>query len=173
MSADRPSRVRADEEQADRYRGSAQRPLSGYLVVMGAFVAVVSGAAGVARGAGRRLPSSLPVFDVVLLTVGTHKVSRTLTKDAVTSPLRSPFARYAGQSGPSEVAEEVRKPSQLRHAIGELVTCPFCLDLWIATGFMIGMVFAPRLTRTVATTFSVLAGADFLQLCYDRLQSGS
>lgn len=32
-------------------------------------------------------------------------------------------------------------------------------------------VFAPRFTRTAATTLSVVAGADFLQLAYSALQS--
>ena len=42
--------------------------------------------------------------------------------------------------------EEVRHRDGLRHSIGELITCPFCLDIWIAAGFTIGLVFAPRLT---------------------------
>jgi hypothetical protein len=50
--------------------------------------------------------------------------------------------------------------------MGELLTCPFCLDMWVATGFVIGLVFAPRFTRLVAGTFTALAGADFLQLGY-------
>jgi hypothetical protein len=69
--------------------------------------------------------------------------------------------------------EEVQTGSGARHAIGELITCPFCLDLWIATGFMFGFVFAPRLTRLVAGTFTALAGADFLQLAYARAQQAA
>lgn len=109
--------------------------------------------------------------DLVLLTAGTHKLSRLMTKDPVTSPLRSPFTRFQDTGGPAEVNEKVRRASQFRHAIGEMVTCPFCVSLWIATGFAIGMVFAPRFTRIIATTFSVVAGSDFLQLAYTALQS--
>jgi hypothetical protein len=61
----------------------------------------------------------------------------------------------------------------LRHAIGELVTCPFCLDLWIATGFSFGHVFAPRMTRLVAGTFTALTGADFLHLLYAKSQQAA
>ena len=50
--------------------------------------------------------------------------------------------------------EEVRHYDGLRHSIGELITCPFCLDVWIAAGFTIGLVFAPRLTRLVAAALS-------------------
>ncbi|GAA2883629.1 DUF1360 domain-containing protein [Pseudonocardia halophobica] len=158
--------------EADTYRQGADRPLSGYAVVMGAFAAVVAAVAGIAAATRRTLPG-LSVTDLVLLTVATHKLSRTITKDAVTSPLRAPFATFAETSGPSEVTEEPRKDSSLRHSIGELLTCPFCLDLWIATGLVIGLVFAPRPTRLVIGTFTALAGADFLQLAYSAAQQAA
>jgi hypothetical protein len=106
----------------------------------------------------------------VLLAAGTHKLSRTVSRSAVTSPLRAPFTRYTGTSGPSEVTEEARSTSGPRHVIAELVICPFCLDMWVATGFTVGLVFAPRLTRLVAGALTVLTGADFLHLAYAAAQ---
>jgi hypothetical protein len=163
----------AARSQADAYRAGADRPLGGYVVVMAVFAALVAGAAGLAAATNRRLPAGIRPYDLVLLTLGTHKLSRTLSKDAVTSPLRAPFTRYVETGGPAEVMEEVRDTSALRHSIGELITCPFCLDMWIATGFAIGMVFAPQFTRLVAGTFSVLTGADFLHLAYARAQQAA
>lgn len=55
------------------------------------------------------------------------------------------------------------------HDVGELVTCPFCLAHWVATGFMAGMVFAPRATRLTAATFTAVAASDFLQGAYGEL----
>jgi hypothetical protein len=132
--------------------------------------ALVTGAAGLVASAGRRLPDGFGPWDLLLITAGTHKLSRTISKDAVTSPLRAPFTRYKETGGPAEVMEEVRSTSGLRHSIGELITCPFCLDVWIATGFTIGLVFAPRVTRLVATAFTAVTGADFLHLFYTRAQ---
>ena len=63
-----------------------------------------------------------------------------------------------------------RSKGGLKHSIGELITCPFCLDVWIATGFTVGLVFAPRVTRLVAATFSAVTGADFLHLLYAKAQ---
>ena len=68
-----------------------------------------------------------------------------------------------------EVAEEVRG-SGLRKAVGELVTCPFCLDQWVATVGIFGLIMAPRPTRAAASTFAVLAGADILQFAYAKLE---
>lgn len=160
----------AAQQEAAQYRQGEDRPLAAYVAVMAVFGALVTGTAGVATATGRRLPPGLGPYDLLLITVGTHKLSRTLSKDAVTSPLRAPFAQYSGQGGPAEVMEEPRKSGGLRHSLGELLTCPFCLDMWVATGFAIGMVFAPRVTRLVASTFTALAGADFLHLAYAKAQ---
>ncbi len=46
--------------------------------------------------------------DLALLSVATHKISRLLAKDPVTSPLRAPFTRFEGTSGPAELKEDVR-----------------------------------------------------------------
>ncbi|WP_214407046.1 DUF1360 domain-containing protein [Pseudonocardia lacus] len=155
---------------ADAHRDGADRPLGGYVLVMSVFAALVAGAAGLGGLTGRRLPATIGPWDVAMLAAGTHKLSRTISKDSVTAPLRAPFTRYTGNGGPAEVMEEVRAAGGLRHSIGELLTCPFCLDVWIATGFGIGFVFAPRATRLVAATLTALTGADFLQLAYATTQ---
>jgi hypothetical protein len=165
----------ADTARAEvqAYRNGEDRPLGAYVLTMAVFAALVAGAAGLAAATGRRLPPSMSPWDVLMVAAGTHKLSRTISKDAVTSPLRAPFTRYTGTGGPGEVMEEVRAASGVRHAIGELITCPFCLDVWIGTGFAIGTVFAPRFTRLVAGTFTALTGADFLQLAYAQAQQAA
>ena len=74
-------------------------------------------------------------------------------------------------AGAGEVNEEVRG-SGVRHAIGELIACPFCLGQWIGTAFVGGFVFAPRATRLAASVFSVVAVSDALQFGYAALQKG-
>ncbi|MDQ6874180.1 MAG: DUF1360 domain-containing protein [Actinomycetota bacterium] len=152
--------VAADEQQA--YSRGQDRPLGGYLAVMGVYAGTVAALTAAAKLTGRRLPERVTPWEVVLIAGATHKMSRLLTKDPVTSPLRAPFTSYEGVAGDAELAEEVRGHG-VRHAIGELLTCPFCLSQWLATGLASGLVFAPRVTRLVAATFAALAGADLLQ----------
>jgi hypothetical protein len=109
----------------------------------------------------------------VLIAAATHKLSRILTKDAVTSPIRAPFTRYREPTGDGEVMEEVRGDHGVRHAAGELLTCPFCLAMWTAGGMTAGLVFAPRLTRYTAATLGAVAASDFLQLAYDAAKKAS
>jgi hypothetical protein len=146
--------------------------LGGYVVVMTVFAGLVgaAGAVGALRGTdGRRITP----YELLLMTAGTHKLTRLVSKDAVTSPLRMPFTRYRESGGPAEVMEDVREKGQLRHAVGELVSCPFCLAVWVATGFSIGFLFAPRVTRLAASALTAIAGSDYLQLIYAYLQQAA
>lgn len=154
-------RQRAHEEAA-AYSHGEDRPLAGYAVVMSGYAAAVGGLAALAAARRKPLPERPHAADLALMALGTAKIARLLTKDPVTSPIRAPFTRYEGVQGPSELHEEVRGHG-MRHSIGELLTCPFCISQWVATGFTFGLVFAPRLTRQVAGTFSALMVADFLQ----------
>jgi hypothetical protein len=105
--------------------------------------------------------------DVALVAGATFQLARIITKKPITSALRAPFTRYEGTSGPAELEESVRGTG-LRHAIGELVTCPFCSAHWIATGFGFALVLAPDATRLVAAMLTAEAAADFLQFAYAR-----
>ncbi|MBX6357460.1 MAG: DUF1360 domain-containing protein [Micromonosporaceae bacterium] len=140
-------------------------PLLGYVASGGAYVALVAGLAAAVQLSGRPLPRRISVMDLVLLSVATHKLSRLLAKDAVTSPLRAPFARFEKPAGEAELVEQVRGHG-IRHTVGELVTCPFCLAIWVSTVLTAGLVLAPRLVRLVATGLTAVAVSDFLQLAY-------
>ena len=150
--------------ESKRYSGDEERPLGGYAAGLGIYSTAVAGLSLLARKRGRSAPELTP-YEVTLLAIATHKVARTISKDNVTSVLRAPFTRYAGTGGPAELHEEVRGHG-VKHAVGELLTCPFCLAQWTATSFAFGMVFAPRVTRLAAATMTAVAGADFLQLAY-------
>jgi hypothetical protein len=151
-----------------RYEDGEQRPLGGYLVTLSTYTGLVSALTALAKLTGRRPPVRVPLSDILVLGIATHRLSRTLAKDSVMSPLRAPFTRYEEPTGASELREDVTGESGVQHAFGELVSCPFCLGVWVATAFSAGIVFAPRLTRLVAGTFTVIAVSDFLQLAYDR-----
>jgi Protein of unknown function (DUF1360) len=158
--------------QRDRYSGGEDRPLGGYLATMTVYSGMVAGLAGLARLTGRDVSGELSWSDVIRSAAATQKLSRLLAKDPVTSPLRAPFASYDGTSGPSELQEQVRG-SGGRKTVGELVTCPFCTGVWIATGFTAGLVYLPRTTRLAIATLTALAGADLLQFVHVLLEKAS
>lgn len=152
------------------YAGDAQRPLGSLLLITAGYETLVTGLAGLVWMSGRPLPERIAAGDLALMTVATHKLARLLAKAPVTSPLRAPFTRFAGTSGEAELAEQVRGVGA-RKALGELVTCPFCLGQWVATGLTFGFVLAPRATRLAASAFAALAGSDLLQLLYTKTEA--
>jgi hypothetical protein len=163
---------RIARSQHGQYAGDADRPIGGYLVTMTAYAGVVGALAAAARVTGREVPDGLPAKDIALSALATHKLSRLLAKDPVTSPLRVPFTAYQGTSGPAELHEEVRG-SGARKTVGELITCPFCTGVWVATGFTAGLIYLPRTTRLAMGTLAALTGSDMLQLAYAWLQQES
>jgi hypothetical protein len=142
-----------------------EKPLVPYAALVAAFNLALAGALLAAHASGRELPKRLSGGDILLFGTATHKLSRLLAKDKVTSVIRAPFTRYEGKGGPAEIEEEPRGRG-LRRALGELLLCPYCLDQWVSTGFVSGAVFAPRATRLVASMFATVALADFLQIAY-------
>jgi hypothetical protein len=145
------------------------RPLGGYTVLSAIFGACFAGGLAAAHRAGRPLPAELSVKDIVLTGIATHKLSRLIAKDRVTSAIRAPFTRYEEPTGYGEIAEQPRGEG-LRLAIGELLVCPYCLAQWIAGAFAVGHVAAPRLTRLLASMWTAHALADAAQLAYSAAE---
>lgn len=147
------------------YAPGGERPLRSYLVLTGAYSAGSAGTLFALRARGRELPERIGAGDLLLIGVATHKLSRLIAKDKVTSFLRAPFTRFQEASGQGEVEEEPCGHG-VRLAVGELLVCPYCLAQWVATGLAVGLVAAPRLTRLVSTVFVAHTISDFLQVAY-------
>lgn len=147
----------AGEEYA---RAAEHRPLAGYATLTGTLAAAF--AAGLVKA---RLPERIAPQDIVLAGVATHKLSRLIAKDKVTSFIRAPFTEFQEPSGKGEIEEKPRGRG-LRLATGELLVCPYCVAQWIAAGFAVGYVRAPRLTRLLAGMYTMYAISDGLQFAY-------
>jgi hypothetical protein len=157
------------EHAVQGYAPGQERPLLDHAALAGVYGAAVTGLALVVRRRARPLPQRIPASDLALLSVATHKLSRLLTKDTVTAPFRAPFTRFKGPGAAGEVNEEPRDDSPAKHAVGELVTCPFCMAQWVGTGFLFGYLLAPRATRAAASLFTMVAASDVLQYAYTAL----
>jgi hypothetical protein len=148
--------------------GRPDRALVGYASAMGVFAATAAGAAATAWRTGRRPPQP-SWLELAMVGLATHKIARIVAKGAVTSAVRAPFTEFHGSAGEAELDEKV-VGTGWRKAVGELVTCPFCLGPWVAGSLVAGSTFAPTLTRAATTVFSSVAISDFLQLGYAAAQ---
>ncbi len=156
------------EEIGDEYRADTDddRPLAAYSGLLGTYLLTVVTLGVIGR---RRLPGRLAPADLALGSLATFKIARVLSKDPITSPLRAPFARFEGAAGPAEVHEDVRGRGW-RHAVGELLTCPFCVGQWTATLLVIGMTVLPRATRTFMSILAMVTASDVLQFAYAQIE---
>lgn len=165
----RQSRPAPLKEQArDLFDGYSEKrkPLGGYAALAAIFTAGLAGALAAVEKNDKKSPA-LTWSDLFLLGIATHKLSRVVTKDLVTSPFRAPFVKFKKSTGAGEVEEEARGEG-LREAVGDLITCPYCIAPWIASAVVFAAARAPRATRRLAAIFAINAGSDFLNHLYAR-----
>jgi hypothetical protein len=139
--------------------------LGAHAALTGTFLVAFGGSLIVARRAGKRPPERLGPWDAITAGMATHKIARLIAKDKVTSFLRAPFVSSQEPDGQGEVSSKARG-SGLQFAIGELLTCPYCLGQWVSAALGVGTVTAPRLTRLLTFVYTAETIGDFLQLAY-------
>ena len=110
--------------------------------------------------------------DIALLGIATHKLSMVGSQDAITSPLRAPFTELEEKESPKKVDEKPRGEG-IRRSVGELLTCQFCLGVWVASFFTYGFVLLPRVSRLVAAVFAAVTVSDFLHQVYKVLKKAA
>ncbi len=140
-----------------------------YVPIIAAYGSAVGTAALAIRLSRRRI--AVPdLRDVLLLGVGTFKLSRLIAKDKVMQPVREPFVR---STEPGDGAEVNSEPggAGTRRALGELLTCPFCVSVWVATALSVAFAVAPRATRLVAGGLGAMALADVGQYGFSSFRA--
>lgn len=130
-----------------------------YAALTAAFGAVLGGFLLLAR---RRLPDRIGLVDILGTGLASYKVGRLVAKDEVTTWVRAPVTEDPDATQP--------KRQGVERAIGELVTCPYCVGVWVASGLSYGLVLFPRQTRLVNAIFGAQAIADFLNAGFVRLR---
>jgi hypothetical protein len=145
-----------------------EEPLPSYAALAGLFNLILAVFLLIARKSGRQIPERVETRDIALLGVATHKLSMLVAQDAVMSPLRAPFTELREKQSPKNVDEKPRGKG-LRRSIGELIICKFCVGQWVASFFTYGLVFAPAVTRLVASIFAIVALSDHLHQTYKAL----
>jgi hypothetical protein len=165
MSDGKPS-----EEIFEEYKKGEDIPLFSYGVLAGVFNLVFAVFLLAARVMGKPIPERVDAKDIALLGMATHKLSLMGAQDAITSPLRAPFTELREKESPKKVDEKPRGEG-VRKSVGELLTCKFCLSVWVASFFTYGLMLVPRVTRLVAAVFAVVTVSDHLHQVYKALMN--
>jgi hypothetical protein len=151
-------------ERTEEKEECDERLLAEYASLMAFYLASAATLSGVALKKGL-LPRRFGLFDLTLLGVATHKLSRLIAKDRVTGIIRAPFVSYIRSVGAGEVEEEPRGRG-IQRGIGNLISCPYCMGPWCATALAFGFVFSPKVTRFFAAILASVTMSDFLHRAY-------
>jgi hypothetical protein len=134
-----------------------QPPYRAYATIAVTFMAGLGAVSGVAAARKRPL-QELAAIDLALLGLATFKASRTVARDKVTSFVREPFVEGEADGEDEEPTHE----TEMKQAIGELVTCTRCIGTWIGAGLASTQILAPRTGRLLTTVLAAGAVNDFL-----------
>jgi hypothetical protein len=133
-------------------------PYRAYAGIVGTFVAGLGAVSGLA--ASRKQPVQEFTFvDLTMLGLATFKASRTVARDKVTSFVREPFVEGRAYDGEDE---RPLQDTELKQALGELVTCTRCVGTWIGASLASLTILAPRTGRLLTSVLAAGAVNDWL-----------
>ncbi len=147
----------------------SEPPYRAYAAIVGTFVAGLGAVSGVAA-LQRRPRQEISATDLALLGLATFKASRTLARDKVTSFVREPFVEGEAYDGEDETPTH---ESEMKQALGELVTCTRCVGTWLGAGLASMQILAPRTGRLLTTVLAAGAVNDLLLAGFSALTAKS
>ena len=140
-------------------------PYRAYASIVATFVAGLGAVSGLA--AARKRPNHpIRATDLTLLGLATFKASRTVARDRVTSFVREPFVEGEAYDGKDEKPTD---ETELKQALGELVTCTRCVGTWLGAGLASMQILTPRTGRLLTTVLAAGALNDFLLAGFSAL----
>lgn len=171
MTTENRQNSQPESKPADWQTGEHGRrplPLWGYAALIGAYGVSLGGLMSWAKE-NDLLLEDVPAADAVLLGIGAHRLARMATKDRISTVLRRPFTVYQGtmHALPGEVEEAARRDhGQIRQALGELFTCPYCMSTWSVTALYAAYLADRKLGRTLGALLATVSIADIMQSAY-------
>ncbi|MFF8265003.1 DUF1360 domain-containing protein [Streptomyces virginiae] len=144
------------------------RSHSGHLCAMVGFAGYTAGWTLLRYRTGRRTPVSCGPWELLLTATASFRLSRLVGKATVTRPLRAPFTEVDCAGAPAELNETPREDPG-RKTMGELISCPFCLSVWIVATFTGARAVWPQATRVVTEALTAVTVSDALQFGYSQL----
>ena len=142
-----------------------QPPYRAYATIVGTFVAGLGAVSGLAAARGRPA-HEISATDLALLGLATFKASRTVARDKVTSFVREPFVEGEAYDGEDE---RPTHETEMKQALGELVTCTRCVGTWLGAGLASMQILAPRTGRLLTTVLAAGAVNDFMLAGFSAL----
>jgi hypothetical protein len=111
-----------------------------------------------------RLPRDIRVIDLILLGLAAARMTDVISTDEIMRWLREPFVRMQEtEIAGREVQERTGRGQGIRKAIGELLSCPWCVGVWVAAGLTYLYYLAPNIIWLLVLLLAVAEIGSILQ----------
>lgn len=110
------------------------------------------------------------LIELLLEALGVYRLTRLVTKDTITQPIRARIVRFAYQLRDGETERDIPLAAWDRMVeddddppkLAVLVTCRWCAGFWIAMLAVIARAVAPKAWQRVATVMTLSAAAALI-----------
>lgn len=107
--------------------------------------------------------------DLVLDAIAVFRLSRLVTDDIITQPIRARIIQFAydwrdGSSAPMSDASWDKQPEYDDDApkLADFIRCYWCTSLWISAGVVLARRYAPEVWEPFATVLALSAVGSLL-----------
>jgi len=97
--------------------------------------------------------SEFSALQIAILGLATYRTTRLFTRDTILNPIRN----WIWKKCPPE-----------KSFIGYLLTCEWCMSVWVGSGFVLSAIIIPEVTYIVATISALSAIAGLLTAYEDK-----
>lgn len=118
------------------------------------------------RVSGYDFPHSIGGFDFLLLCLATFRLTALVNEDKVFHFARAPFVteKCVTAADGTKTMEEKPAGRGVRRVIGELLLCPWCSGIWIATLLAFARMIFPDAASVLLLVLATAAGAILFQI---------
>ncbi|HWO77529.1 MAG TPA: DUF1360 domain-containing protein [Bacillus sp. (in: firmicutes)] len=112
------------------------------------------------------------VFDFLLLSLASFRLTRLLVFDKITEFIRRPFFVEWTEVNQDGVEETYIKPKEkgLQSWIGELLSCYWCMGVWSALGLYGGLIVYPPIFQPIIVVLAIAGLAALIETIVHSIQ---
>lgn len=114
---------------------------------------------------------SITVFEFILLSLSTFRLTRLIVFDTITVFLRKPFHEMIEETNEDGQVETYLhiKGDGLKFWIGELLSCYWCVGVWVSIILVVGYMMFPGIVGIVILILAIAAVASIIEMIVSKL----
>lgn len=111
-----------------------------------------------------RIVYGISWLDFIILILASFRITHLIVFDKITSFFRKPFLSITYEEDASGVIEESTqiKGTGIRYFIGSLLSCYWCVGVWVALG-VVGVYFIVPSSYPILIVFAVAGAAAIIE----------